>query len=70
MPWTRLTVAGLGIADFVLVFYTRPWQDIAANVYVSEQVKIIATSYLSGLSAEKDRRVPQPPRGHSTAIVY
>jgi hypothetical protein len=45
-----LTIAGLGIADFVLLFYTRPWQDISVNLSNSQQVKIIATSYLSGLS--------------------
>lgn len=45
-----LTIAGLGLADFVLLFYTRPWQDISVNLSNSQQVKIIATSYLSGLS--------------------
>jgi hypothetical protein len=47
---TTFTIAGLGIADFVLLFYTRPWQDISANLANSQQIKIIATSYLAGLS--------------------
>jgi cation transport ATPase len=47
---STLTIAGLGVADFVLLFYTRPWQDISVNLSNSQQVKIIATSYLSGLS--------------------
>ena len=47
---STLTIAGLAIADFVLLFYSRPWQDIQANLTNSQQVKIIATSYLSSVS--------------------
>ncbi|MGD2206218.1 MAG: hypothetical protein PVH17_05520 [Anaerolineae bacterium] len=54
-----LTIAGLGIADFVLLFYTRPWQDIAANLSNSQQVKIIATSYLAGLSLLREGRTDE-----------
>ena len=45
-----LTIAGVGIADFILLFYSKPWQDISTNLSNSQQVKIIAISYLSGLS--------------------
>lgn len=51
-----LTIAGIGIADFVLLFYTRPWQDISKNLSNSQQVKIIATSYLSGLALINQKR--------------
>ena len=47
---STLTIAGLGVADFVLLFFTRPWQDISVNLSNSQQVKIIATSYLTGLA--------------------
>lgn len=45
-----LTIAGLGVADFVLLFYSRPWKDISVNLSNSQQVKVIVISYLSSLS--------------------
>ena len=47
---SALTIAGLGLADFVLLFYTRPWKDVAANLANSQQIRMIASSYLAGLS--------------------
>lgn len=47
---STLTIAGLGLADFVLLFFRRPWQDISVNLSNSQQVRTIATSYLVGLS--------------------
>ncbi len=47
---STLMIAGIGISDFVLLFYSKPWQDISINLSNSQQVKIIATSYLAGLS--------------------
>jgi hypothetical protein len=49
-----LTIAGLGIADFVLLFYSRPWKDISVNLSNSQQVRIIATSYLVGVALLED----------------
>jgi cation transport ATPase len=51
-----LTIAGVGIADFILLFYTRPWQDISRNLSNSQQVKIIVTSYLSGVGLVSQNR--------------
>ncbi len=45
-----LTLGGLGILDFVLLFYGRPWDDIARGLSNSQQARIIALSYLSGIS--------------------
>jgi hypothetical protein len=45
-----ITIGGLGLADFVLLFYRRPWEDIARGLSNSQQARIIATSYLSGAS--------------------
>jgi hypothetical protein len=53
-----LTIAGLGIADFVLLFYSRPWKDISLNLSNTQQVRIIATSYLVGLSFVRDAQHP------------
>lgn len=47
---STLTIAGVGLADFVLLFYRRPWEDIARGLSNSQQARIIATSYLSGVS--------------------
>jgi hypothetical protein len=44
---STLTIAGLGLADFVLLFYTRPWKDVATNLANSQQIRMIATSYLA-----------------------
>jgi hypothetical protein len=45
-----IVIGGLGLADFVLLFYRRPWEDIARGLANSQQARIIATSYLSGAS--------------------
>jgi hypothetical protein len=45
-----LTIGGLGITDFVILFYGRPWDDIARGLSNSQQARMIAISYLSGLS--------------------
>lgn len=47
---STLTIAGLGLADFVLLFFRRPWQDVSVNLSNSQQVRTIATSYLVGLA--------------------
>jgi|GEM_PF-4278324 len=47
---STLTIAGLGLADFVLLFYRRPWQDVSVNLSNSQQVRTVATSYLAGLA--------------------
>ena len=52
---STLTMAGIGISDFILLFYTRPWQDISKNLSNNQQIKMIATSYLSGLSILDDK---------------
>jgi hypothetical protein len=51
-----LTIAGVGIADFILLFYTKPWQDISRNLSNSQQIKIIVTSYLSGVGLVSQNR--------------
>jgi hypothetical protein len=50
-----LTIAGLGLADFLLLFYTRPWQDISANLANAHKIKIIGMSYFAGLTLVKDK---------------
>ncbi len=52
---STLTIAGLGLADFVILFYRRPWQDIARGLSNSQQARIIATSYLSGVAMIESR---------------
>jgi hypothetical protein len=47
---STLTIAGLGVADFVVLFYARPWRDIAANVVNTQRAHMVATSYLSELA--------------------
>jgi hypothetical protein len=47
---SALTIGGLGLADFVLLFFRRPWQDISVNLSNSQQVRTIATTYLAGLA--------------------
>jgi hypothetical protein len=47
---STLTIAGLGLADFVLLFFRRPWQDVSVNLSNSQQVRTVATSYLAGLA--------------------
>ncbi len=47
-------IAGIGLAAFVLLFFTNPRRNVAKNLARSEQVHIVATSYLAGLAfAEK-----------------
>ena len=43
-------IAGLGLADLVVLFYRRPWEDISRGLSNSQQARMIATSYLSGVS--------------------
>lgn len=45
-----LTIAGLSVADFVLLFYSRPWKDVANNLSNTQQVKVIATFYLAAVT--------------------
>ena len=47
---SALTVGGLGLADFVVLFLRRPWQDVAKNLSNSEQVRMLMTSYYVSLS--------------------
>jgi hypothetical protein len=47
---STLAIAGVGLADFVLIFYRRPWEDIGRGLSNSQQARIVATSYLSGIS--------------------
>jgi hypothetical protein len=47
---STLTIAGVGLADFFLLFYRRPWEDIARGLSNSQQARIVATSYLSAIS--------------------
>jgi len=46
---SALTIGGLGLADFVVLFLRRPWRDVSVNLSNSQQVRTIATTYLSGL---------------------
>jgi hypothetical protein len=47
-------VAGIGLAAFVLLYFTHPRRNLAKNLAGSEQVHIVTTSYLAGLAfAEK-----------------
>jgi hypothetical protein len=47
---STLTIAGLGLADFVLLFFRQPWQDVAVNLSNSQRARTITTSYLVGLT--------------------
>jgi hypothetical protein len=47
---SALTIGGLGLADFVLLFFRRPWQDISVDLSNSQQVRTITTTYLVGLA--------------------
>ena len=47
-------IAGIGLAAFGLLYFTNPRRNVAKNLAGSEQVHIVATSYLAGLAfAEK-----------------
>jgi hypothetical protein len=37
----------------VLLFYSRPWKDVATNLANSQQVRMVATSYLAGYALIK-----------------
>jgi hypothetical protein len=43
-------VAGIGLAAFVLLYFTHPRRNLARNLAGSEQVHIVTTSYLAGLA--------------------
>lgn len=50
---STLMIAGVGLADLVVLFYRRPWEDITRGLSNSQQARIIATTYLSGVSMIK-----------------
>ena len=56
---STMLIAGLSVADFILVFYTRPSRDVTRSLAVSERVKVIVTSYLAGLSLVKSNTLEQ-----------
>ena len=45
---STFTIAGLSLADFFFLFYTRPWQDVAKGLSNAQQVKMVIYSYLAG----------------------
>jgi hypothetical protein len=47
---STLTIAGLGLADFVLLFFRQPWKDVAVNLTNAQRTRTIATTYLVGLT--------------------
>jgi hypothetical protein len=47
---STLTLAGVGLANFLLLFYKGPWKDIAANLVNTERVRTATMSYLSTMS--------------------
>ena len=49
-----VTLAGVGVADFVILFYSRPWKDVTANLSNTQQIRMIATSYLASYSLIRD----------------
>jgi len=51
-----LAIGGLGLADFVILFLRRPWQDVGKNLANSQQMRMIVTSYLSSLHLLAERR--------------
>ncbi|MGZ5252635.1 MAG: hypothetical protein ACXWCE_20630 [Caldimonas sp.] len=44
-----IAIAGVGLADFLLLFYTNPRRDLAKNLASTQRVHIVATSYLFGM---------------------
>jgi hypothetical protein len=58
-------IAGIGVADIVLIFYRRPWQDIVANLSNTQRVRVIAISYLAGVSLVR-RGITIEPLEHLT----
>jgi hypothetical protein len=50
LPYTTILFAGVGLADFLILFYTRPWQDISSNLSNAQRLRIIAITYQCGLA--------------------
>lgn len=46
---STLTIAGLGLADFALLFFRQPWKDVAVNLANAQRTRTVATTYLVGL---------------------
>lgn len=59
---STIVIAGVGIVDLVVLFYRRPWDDIARGLSNSQQARIIAISYMSGVSMI----TPHEPNAHAT----
>jgi len=59
---STIVIAGVGIVDLVVLFYRRPWDDITRGLSNSQQARIIAISYMSGVSMIK----PDEPGAHTT----
>ena len=53
---SSLAVGGLGLADFVILFLRRPWEDVGKNLANSQQMRMIVTSYLSSLHLLAEKR--------------
>ncbi len=53
---TSLAIGGLGLADFVILFLRRPWEDVGKNLANSQQMRMIVTSYLSSLHLLAEKR--------------
>ena len=53
---SSLAIGGLGLADFVILFLRRPWEDVGKNLANSQQMRMIVTSYLSSLHLLAERR--------------
>lgn len=47
---STLAIGGLGLADFALLFFRRPWQEVSVNLSNSQKVRTISTSYLAGIA--------------------
>lgn len=53
---SSLAIGGLGLADFVILFLRRPWEDVGKNLANSQQMRMIVTSYLSSLHLLAEKR--------------
>lgn len=49
-----LALAGMGLADFAILFFRQPWKDVAVNLMNAQRTRTIATTYLVGLSFLRD----------------
>ena len=47
---STLTIAGMGLADFALLFFRQPWKDVAVNLANAQRTRTVATTYLVGLA--------------------